>query len=251
MRSAAWRFAAVVAGAMVVVLLTTFSPLVLRSINAFRVQRVELVGARHLTVAAAVEASGLDSGSNIFDDPAPWLEALRTHPLVAEARIERRLPRTIVLRVVEAVPIAFARTPELRPIDETGRVLPASTAAPGMDLPVLAVSTKVSAGGRAADAETRRIVAFLGSLMRAEPGLTAWISEIGMHGDAIRLVLRTDNDAEALVPVSPADARLRELHLTLADLATPRGAASRLSRVRRIDVRYHDQVVVALDRGES
>jgi hypothetical protein len=95
--------------------------------------------------------------------------------------------------------------------------------------------------------------------MRTEPGLIGWISEVDVHANAIRLVLRSGRDTEVLVAALPGAARLSELHLTLADLATPRAAANdtaatapstELSRVRRIDVRFHDQIVVAL-QGES
>jgi hypothetical protein len=131
-----------------------------------------------------------------------------------------------------------------------------------MDLPVLAVATRVSAQGFAADAETRRAVKFIAIVMRDEPGLLGWISEVGIHGGDVRLVLRNGADAEVLVGAEPEAARLHELHLTLADLATPRFIASsdsatmrnaeaELARVKRIDVRYHDQVVVALHGRES
>ncbi|MGH7466158.1 MAG: hypothetical protein ACREK1_13330, partial [Longimicrobiales bacterium] len=83
-----------------------------------------------------------------------------------------------------------------------------------------------------------------------------------MLGDAVRLRLRSAADAEVLVPVRPTVERLRELSSTLAELATPQlvqsadGATSRaadaeLTRVRRIDVRFHDQIVISLRKGKS
>jgi len=260
------RAALVAASALLLLLAGTFAPLLLRRIHAFDVARVEVVGAHYLAADEAVKASTITRASNVFDDPNPWLEALLRHPLVAQARIERRVPNTLVLHVTEAVPVAFARTPELRAIDARGRVLPIDAKADLVDLPVLAVDTRVSAQGLAADAETKVAAAFLGSVLRDEPGLLGWISEVDVqHGD-VRLVLRSDADVEVLVSPVPDAAKLRELHLTLADLATPRHAAApqsgdtmattqaaqpELARVKRIDVRYHDQIVVALHGGES
>jgi hypothetical protein len=134
-----------------------------------------------------------------------------------------------------------------------------------MDLPVLLMQSRISAEGRAADAATRRAATFLGTAARHEPGLLGWISEVGVHADGIRLVLRSGGDADVLVPAEPGPERLRELHLTLAELATPRFAAlpadspaaaarssaPELSRVKRIDGRYQDQIVVALHRGKN
>jgi hypothetical protein len=240
------------------------APALLRRFDAFTVQQVEVSGARHLAPEAAVAAAGITATSNLFDDEASWIEALLRHPLVRHATIERRLPGTLRLIIREAVPVAFARTPELRAIDEAGRVLPVDPALDGMDLPVLLMQSRISAEGRAADEATRRAAAFLGVAARREPGLLGWISEVGAHGDGIRLILRSGADADVLVPAEPAADRLRELHLTLAELATPRYAAlsddsaaaarstaPELSRVKRIDGRYQDQIVVALHRGKK
>ena len=262
MRTALVRGTLVIACAAALVTVAAFAPIMLRSIDGFRVQRVEVNGVRYLTAGATVEAAGIARGANVFDDPAPWLERLRVHPLVADVRIERRVPGTLVVHIDEAAPVAFARTPELRAIGSHGRILPLNPADDGLNLPVLTVNTRVSGSGRAVDEDTRSILAFLAEVRQAEPGLIDWISEIGVAGSAVRLVLRTASDAEVLLPAEPGADRLRELASTLAELAAPRlvrstdGATARaaeaeLARVRRIDVRFHDQVVVSLRKGKS
>jgi hypothetical protein len=243
------------------------APKLLRRIDAFAVQQVEVSGTRYLAPDAAVAAAGITPESNIFEDESRWIESLLRHPLVLEVTIERRVPGTLRLTIRESAPVAFARTPELRVIDGRGVVLPVDPAADGLDLPVLLPESRISGEGRAADPHTQRIASFLGAAARLEPGLLGWISEIGVHGDAVRLVLRSAADADVLVPADPTAERLRELHLTLADLATPRFAvgsqegidtavtarstAPELSRVKRIDGRYQDQIVVALHRGKN
>jgi hypothetical protein len=271
MKRALIRIGLVLAVSTSLVITAAFAPLALRRFDGFRVQRVEVVGARYLTPEAAAAASGITTAASIFDDPTPWIDALLAHPLVVEAAVERRLPGTLRLHIIEAKPVALARTPELRAIDERGRVLPADPAAEGMDLPVLSVLTRVSATGHAADSATVRIAAFLGTVHRSEPSLLDWVSEVGVQRDAIRLVLRNASSAEVLLPAEPTPARLRELQLTLAELATPRlavearssGSAMQtaqdttarmappeLARVSRIDGRFTDQIVVALHAGK-
>ena len=261
MRTALVRGGIVLASAAVLVVSAAFTPIVLRSMNGFRVQRVEVNGIRYLSAGSAVQAAGIDTSANVFDDPTPWLERLRMHPLVASASLDRRLPGTLILDIDEAVPVAFARTPELRAIGSHGRILPVDPADDGLNLPVLTVRTRVSGLGRAVDPETQSILSFLDVVRRVEPGLIDWISEIGVEGDAVRLVLRSAADAEVLVPAAPAAERLRELASTLAELSTPRlvessaggarAAQSELADVKRIDVRFHDQVVVSLRKGKS
>ena len=262
MRTALIRGALVLASSAVLVVIAAFTPIVLRGIDGFRVQRVEVNGIRYLPPASAVQAAGIDTSANVFDDPTPWLEQLRAHPLIVSASLERRLPGTLVLNIEEAVPVAFARTPELRAIGSHGRILPLNPSDEGLNLPVLTVRSRVSGMGRAVDTQTQDILAFLAAARHAEPGLIDWISEIGVQGDAVRLVLRSASDAEVLMPVAPTAERLRELASTLAELATPRvvkagdgttarAAQSELADVKRIDVRFDDQVVVSLRKGKS
>jgi hypothetical protein len=259
-RDAAIRIGLVSLCAAALVSAAAVAPLGLRRLDLFHVERVEVTGAHHLDAAAAVAASGIRAGSNLFEDPAPWREALLQNPLIADISIERRVPDTIVLHVRESQAVAFARTPELRPIDERGRILRVDPAADGLDLPVLDCDTRVGGDGTATDAETLRAARFLGIVGRLEPALLGWISEVGAHGDAVRIILRNATDADVLVTAEPTAERLAELHYTLADLATPRftgdgtvtrDAGNELARVKRIDGRFHDQIVVALHRGKN
>jgi cell division protein FtsQ len=258
-KQAAARLALVLACAAALLSGALLAPAALRTMEVFHVVRVELVGSRHLDAATAAAAAGITTSTNLFDDPVPWRDALLRHPLVAEVEIERRIPDTIVLHVRESIPVALARTPELRPVDEAGRVLPMDPSEVGMDLPVFDFETRPGAGGHPADEATRRAARFIGMVRRLEPALLGWISEVGMHGDAVRLVLRSTVAAEVLVMAEPSAERLAELHYTLADLATSRLPADsthtrdavELARVQRIDGRFHDQIVVALHRGKN
>jgi hypothetical protein len=262
MRTALVRGALVLASACALVITAAFAPIALRGIGAFTVQSVEVNGVRFLAAVDAVESAGIDSTANVFDDPTPWLDRLRANPLVADVSVRRRVPGTLVLDIEEAVPVAFARTPELRAISAEGRVMPLNPAADGLNLPVLTVRTRISGMGRAVDPETLGTLELLATMQRVEPGLLDWISEVGMSGDVARLVLITAEDAEVLLPRRPSAERLHELASTLNELATPRvlespggsgtrAAQAELSNVRRIDVRFNDQVVVSLRKGKS
>lgn len=261
MKLALVRGALVLACGAALVIAAAFSPIALRAIPAFGVQQVEVNGVHYLSAEAAVVAAGITGEANVFDDPAPWIAALLAHPLVVDVEVRRRIPGTVVLHIVEAVPVAFARTPELRAIGADGRILPTDPAHHELDLPVLMMPTRVSGQGRAVDGETLKALYFLAEAGRVEPGLTAWISEIGMAGADVRLVLRNAADAQVFVAARPAAERLRELASTLAELATPGGDADTddaamggdtgLSNVRTIDVRFHDQIVVSLRKGKG
>lgn len=237
------------------------SPYALRRVDAFRVQRVELAGARFMTPEHAVAASGISARSTLFDDFELWRRALESDPLVLRASVSRRLPGTLLLDVVEAEPIALVGTPELQPVDARGQVLPIDPAAFALDLPIMAGDPHVDSAGRVHDAALLGVIDALQRVREAQPWLASWTSELEPVAGGVRLRLRWPASAEVLLPPAPETGRLHEVRLAVADLiartgdgsARPAGAApdvafgdTELARLVRLDARYRDQVVVRL-----
>ncbi len=218
-------------------------PRLLRRLEFFRVERVEVVGTRYMAPHDVLALSGITSASSLFDDADAWRAALEGHPLVAAVRVERDLPSTVVLHVTEAEPVAFVRTPELRPVDASGRLLPIDPAERSLDLPVLATTSRIGDDERIADPASLALLATLNAVRGSEPMLAAAVSEVAPAADgAVRLVLGEPAHAEVLLPADAGGLRLRQLGVTIEDLR----AREEFARVKRIDVRFHDQVVVSL-----
>ncbi|MGH7503994.1 MAG: cell division protein FtsQ/DivIB [Longimicrobiales bacterium] len=257
MTGAAKRWIAVAGAALVLTGSAAGAPHALRRMHAFRVRHIEVRGTVYLEPATALDASDIPATATVFDDFTPWRTALRTHALVTNVRITRRLPDTIVLDITESEPVAFVRTPELRPADATGRILPIAPGAPGLDLPVLALRVTTDTAGRIREAAAVSMLATVGQLRTRRPALLAWVSEVRpLASDGLRLVLRWPAGAEILVPAQLVEAKLEELDLVLSDLAAARDAAradtttrTELARVQRIDARFRDQIVVSLAGG--
>lgn len=230
------------------------APSQLRRMQSFHVQHVEVTGARYLGPDEAVAASGITPTASVFDDFAPWRAALMRHPMVLDVAIERRLPATIVLRVTESQPLAFARVPELRPVDARGRLLTADPTRAAIDLPILVARSATHGDVALSDAASLAALRTLGRVAQLEPALFALASEVEALSDGVRLVLRAPLGAEILLPAEPDAERLHLLRLTLADVGTARGdstTVNQLPQLRRIDARYREQIVVALHPGES
>ncbi|MEX0893302.1 MAG: FtsQ-type POTRA domain-containing protein [Gemmatimonadota bacterium] len=221
------------------------APLALRRADAFRVAHVEVTGTRLLPVADAIAASGITAETSVFDSAEPWRLALLDHPMVADARIERRLPGTVRLELRETEPVALARTPELVPVDAQGRLLPIDPAAAGLDLPVLSTVAVPGAAGRL-DETGRRLAEAAALVRRLDPALAGWISELApAAGMDVRWVLRSAGAPEVWLPALPSPRMLQQVRLTLADLA----ARGELGRLTRLDARGPEQVIVKLQGG--
>jgi hypothetical protein len=117
-------------------------------------------------------------------------------------------------------------------------VLPLETAGIVLDLP-LVVGAEIS-DGRVASPAGASAVAALTSLAIRAPELTDQISEVDIVPGALRITFR-EARLEAVLPSHPSEVQLLQLRLAHADLR----ARGELDDVRRIDVRFRDQVVVS------
>lgn len=225
----------------------TQAPTVLRQLTVFEVERVEVVGTRYLPPEDALAATGIERGDNVFDDPGPWRDALLAHPLVAGAEVERRLPHTVLVRVREVEPVLLVTTPELRPVDASGRILPIDLSRAPVDLPVLRAASEIAPDGRLRQPDALALIANYDRLRRLDPTLDSLVSEVHAGSDGMRLLLRRPSHADAWLPADAGPLQLLHMQSALTDLRS-RGE---LERLRRVDVRYSGQVVISLEPGPS
>jgi len=218
---------------------------VLREMDAFRVERVEVSGVHLLAPHEVLAASGVRLGQNVWDDPQAWLDALHAHPVIQSATIERTLPRTLLIRVEERRPVALVAAPTLRPATADGRVLPVEPARASVDLPL--VRTSAAAGTEAADEESLRLLMEVGRLAQLDPALIARVSEVRSSGPQSLALTLGSPAVELLLPVGADEAQLRRLHAVLDDIGLRTAeipAAERPERRIHVDLRFADQAVV-------
>jgi cell division protein FtsQ len=212
----------VLGGVAAMAAVLAIAPGQLRRLEFFRVRRVEVTGARYVTGAQVAALLGLPATASLFDDTDPLARKLVRMRGVREARISRRWPGTLVVRLTEADPVGLARTDSgLVLIDDRGRVLPFDPVRAPADLP-LAPADPVVAG-------------LMGRLREWEPGLFAEVEAAARaNGDVAlqvgdrRLLLRGDASRETF----------RALAAVMGDLGR------KGKRYRELDARYTDRVYV-------
>lgn len=237
------RWLLLACGAAAVTSVAAGAPTMLRRMASFKVQRVEIRGTKYLAPYDALVQSGITKTSNVFDEFEPWRARLLRHPMVLAANIERELPNTLKVSIVEAEPVALVRTPDLQPVDGRARSLPISPAEIDLDLPVLIRASRPDADGYFKDADTQRALMILDELRRKDQRLYNWVSEVAPFANSGMLLrLREPAGAQALVSNDARGLRLRELEVALADLS----ARGELNRLKNIDARFKDQIVVTL-----
>ena len=113
-------------------------PFSLRHVGFFRVRQVELVGVRYLAPDSVLAALALREDENVFDDLGAIARRVTRLGGVVSVDVERKLPGTLRVSIVEQVPVAFAPGAErLVALDGEGKTLPYDPAATGLDLPII------------------------------------------------------------------------------------------------------------------
>lgn len=212
-------FAAVITGGLV----WLGAPEVLQRLDFFRIRRVEIAGLQYLAPAKVIAALELDSEATVFADLTTAGRHLRALPGVISADVRRRLPGTLEIVVVEAVPVALAlRGSRMALLDSSGTVLPFDPAASAPDLPVAA----------SADGKVARVLA---RIQQHDPALFARIRTAWRVKDDVLL----DVDGRRFW-FGPA--------VTAEDIRAVMAVAQDLARQGRtyqeLDGRYPGQVIV-------
>ncbi|HUF27140.1 MAG TPA: FtsQ-type POTRA domain-containing protein [Gemmatimonadaceae bacterium] len=220
------RAVAIASGVLLVVTAPWWGRPVLSSMSFFRVRDIEFHGARYVSAAELLERMAVDTLQSVWMDLGPLEERVAGHSQVREARIERRLPGTLVVRVSENLPLALVSgRGGFAVVDASGRQLPIDPSRTTVDLPIIA----------AGDSGSLRLLA---ELRRENPPLFERVSEVRRSGRDELLLRFETYRVRAMDDVTAA--RLAELLPVEEDLAR------RQLRAVEIDLRYRDQVIARL-----
>jgi cell division protein FtsQ len=207
----------------------------------FAVREVTVSGNTHLSTADVEQLAGTVRGQNIFAvDLAAARDRVRTSPWVADVTLARVLPSTLVVDIVERVPMAVARVGDrLFLVDDAGVVIDAyGPAYRDLDLPLVDGLVAASEGRPVADAERASLSRALFASLRDRPDLGRRVSEIDVSADSDAVVL-LDNDATRLHLGDRAFAERLLRYLELAPTLDERFPA-----MDYVDLRFGDRVFV-------
>jgi cell division protein FtsQ len=195
------------------------------------VDDIEVEGRTTTDTATILAALGAHAGSPILAvNPAHAKEQLEALPWVRSASIERRLPGTIYVRLVERTPLAvWQHDKKWELIDRDGTVIPVSDLSRFANLPTVV-------GGD----QARHSAADLIDLLSSEPDLAARVTAVILVGDR-RWDLRIDNAIEVMLPEDDA-----------AGAWTRLAKLERINRllqrdVQTVDMRLPDRLVMRVN----
>lgn len=218
--------AVIAAGVFVLLLAPLWAPMLMRPMDFFRVRHVEVVGARYVAPADIVDRLRVDTTASVWDATEPLEARVAEHPLVQRVQVDRRLPGTLVVRLVEHVPVALVSGPGgFRAYDARGVSLPIDPTTADVDAPILARPDSV-------------LLRLLGAVRVEAPTLYRRVSEVRRERTGDVVLMLDSIPVRALADVTLH--RLADLEPVELDLARRR------LRVAELDLRYRDQVIARL-----
>jgi cell division protein FtsQ len=195
----------------------------------FRVEEVDVTGRVHTDRKVLLDAAGLNRGTPILGfSPEAIRKKIESLPWVETAAVERRLPRTVAITIVERTPIALWQdNKHISLIDAEGANLGPVALESARDLPMVV-------GG---DAPSH--TAALLDLLSAYPDIAKRVQASSWIGSR-RWDLKMDNGVQVMLPETDVGGALREL----ADAE----ASSRLLErdVATVDLRIAGKMIVRL-----
>jgi cell division protein FtsQ len=201
-----------------------WGPRALARMDFFHVRRLEFDGVRFASVGELTTLLAVDTTQSVWQPLDVLAERVAGHPMVEATRVERRLPGTLQVHVVERVPVALVpHEGRLVAVDRDGHRLPVTLTRTPLDVPVAATP----------DSALLRV---LDGLRRDAPELYARVTEgrrVGAHELRFELgafTVRTRPDVTV--------ARFLDIFPVEADLAR------HALRVTEFDLRFRDQVIV-------
>lgn len=237
LRNIGWRIPAGAAALVVIVAAPWWGPLVLSQLGYFHVRQVEIYGAVYAQPSRIIGRMHVDTTMSIWMNLTPVERRVARDPQVRSVVVERKLPGTLVVRLVENAPVALVETSgppgkgasgsAIRVVDAVGHALPIDPSRTNIDLPVV-------------ESADPSVLALLADVKAHEPRLFAQISSVrrtGGSGDELDVALPSVM-VRALVGVSAE--RLADVIPVEADLAR------RHARVAELDLRFRDQVIARL-----
>src|SRR5215211_529431 len=180
-----------------------WSPLLMRRMAFFRVHRVEILGARYVAPSDILTRLHVDTLASVWDPTAPLAARVASFPEIQHAVVRRKLPGTLVIEVVERVPIALvAAKSGFRVYDDRGVALSIDPARVAVDVPVLM------------ERDTA-LLRLLGSMRVSRPQLFERVSAARRVGNELILQLKTvpvrammDVTLDRLADIEPIEADL-------------------------------------------
>ena len=207
------------------------------------VTKVMIVGNRVVNANEILQLAHVKAGTKMYDlDLMVIRRDVVSHHFLKDVTVERDLPSTLKITVVERTPIAMVNGKDVLYLDADGVVLPHSVSDELFDLPMIsniARGVDLSLGAVVENEDVSEALAILSTARVVNKELYHLISEIRLRDGGDLVFYMADGGVPVLYGRGGAAAKLVRLETFWNTVVRERGAQN----LNYIDLRYEDQVV--------
>jgi cell division protein FtsQ len=219
--------------------------------DSLRTERVVVEGASILPVKdvltlASIKPRAKMTAIDLYDVRARLL----TQPFVKSATVNRLYPGTVVIQIEERKPIGLLSGGQIRYVDADGMILPYVNSAVTVDIPAISNIDGMQGaeiGKVFAAKEMTEAIGILKTAQAVDSSMYHFISEVDMQNGRDIVLFSSDVVVQIFLGRGEIPKKLVTLHAFWNTIAK----TADVDRVKSLDLRYDDQVIVKWNNQPS
>lgn len=208
-----------------------------------RVKQITVEGNRIVSSNEIIQLTHLQTGTLLYKIELTAIQRnVISHHYIKDAVIERNLPNSINIQVIERIPIAMINHDETLYLDEDGIVLPRSISHKLMDLPMIsgiAESESLALGSTITQPDIVETLEVLAALKIVNRPIYHNISEVRVRNGGDIVLYSADGGVPIIFGRGELASKLVRLETFWNDVVRSRGPQN----LQYVDLRYQDQII--------
>jgi cell division protein FtsQ len=212
--------------------------------SSLKINQITIDGNRIVSTNEIIQLTQVHTGTLLYKaDLTAIQQNVRSHYYIKDAIVERNLPNSIHVQVIERTPIAMVNLSEPMYLDEEGVVLPKAASQRMYDLPMISGLTTDNSFVLGVtithpnEIEALQILTLLKAINRP---LYYNISEVHIRNDADIVLYSAEGGIPIIIGHGGLPDKILRLETFWNEIVRTRG----VQYLQYIDLRYQDQIVV-------
>lgn len=211
--------------------------------SSLRVKQIKIDGNRLVSTNEILQLTQIQNGSLLYQTDLTGIQRnLISHYYIKEAIVERNLPNTIHIQVIERIPIAMINASEPLYIDEYGTLLPKTVARKLFDLPLLsglAMNQQLPLGTTLTIPDVQEALQLLLALRVLNRPMYHMISEVQLRSGGDIILYSAEGGVPIIFGHNELPSKLARLEVFWNDIVRARGP----QKLQYVDLRFQDQII--------
>ena len=211
--------------------------------SSLRIKQIKIDGNRIVGENEILQLTQIQMNALLYKvDLTAIQRNVMSHHYIKDAVVERNLPNSIHIQVVERVPIAMLNRPETMYLDENGIVLPRSISHRLFDLPIISgisASEPLVLGSTIKQPDVIETLQLLATMKIVNRPMYHNISEIQVRNGGDIVVYLTEGGVPIIFGRDEMPSKLVRLETFWNNVVRTRGT----QLLQYVDLRYQDQII--------